>query len=424
MKDKEFVKQYNNENYIQQVSVFRLKSEDPSPKNREYDQGLLNDNINHIQIISDIMFPLLTATVKFTDTDNKFIHKIIPDSRCFCRIFIQKVNRHEVEFQFEHLFIVRDLRLLSKETNTFELDLVSHYWFNFNNLLVYSTTNNKEPNAKKSYTEIIYEMMKKSNINIKKPTVQTTLKTSYTTPVNYSLMQSFNDVIKLVDKDNGIIFLKYNPLDNMYEIISVKEVFKNHVIKTNNKLIFPTKKTTGDNRRMLLDTKLTNDIGFQRMVNAAAPQTLKTFSYEDRKWTDVKWTRKKVDDMFYKPIEKSFVMKYKTVPNFVPAESRKIEYETLGLNFINSDQYRELLVSSETVQGETDGVLERTAGDLCFLFVDPKNRLVERFLGVWFITRIYHNFSKNTYKNVLQIGRSDHYGQIGKEESTNRGKNV
>ena len=425
---KEFLVEYNSENYVQQVSIFRLQSEDANPANKEYDQFLMNDMINSIEIISDVMLPLLTGKLKYTDVGSKFIHKVIPDSRSFCRISIVKTDKNKIESKFEHLFIVRDVKLLSKETSTYELDLISHYWFNFNNLVNYTTMNNNEPLASKPFTTIIYEMMKKGNISTKKPDLQTTLNMQYSTTANYSLLKSVNDIIQNYDPSVGLLFLRYNLVNDQYEIVSTKKLFKDLDVTLDNQLIFPTRNTTGDNRRMIEDTKLGNDIGFHNMVNYTAPQTIKSFSYDKREWKDITWNRKNISSMFYTPL-KDYLIKFKTVPNFVPSEVRKVTYENLDLNFINSDQLRQILISSETLQGSTNGILERMAGDLSVLLTDSlkDDTMAERVFGTWFIGRVFHKFGKQTYKNVIQMSRVDYFGQIGKDiesNNDNRGRNV
>ncbi len=410
---------YNSEEYEQILNVSRTKSGDNDGGKIIFSQPLDNQLVAKIEIISDIRTIILQGSLTYKDVGRKFMHKIISDGYTFLEIIIKKTDGYNTSSSIEHTFIITNNKLIDKEEDLYELELISIDWYKFDNRIIYSTTDNNDSQAKLSATEIMYQLMKKNEFNINKPKINSKDKFHYLTPAGYSLQNSLEYMYSIArDSDNSMFFIAFDHNTATYEIKSLKELIRTpEDIYQDNQLIFPDADSgvTFPQRNINFLT-MASYISFDDIINSTKPSIIRYHNYDTRKWEQNTLKRETINNFFPPPNIKGFNTRFKDVPKYIKSDVRNEIIEKLGTDFKIEDQFREIFYLTESIQGNTHGVLRRKAGELLFIRVNAESNYYYRFIGAWFVTRIFHKFTRNTYENVIQACRTDVASELDREK--------
>jgi hypothetical protein len=207
----------------------------------------------------------------------------------------------------------------------------------------------------------------------------------------------------------GLYFFIFNLIKGNGELISLNERFINNNIHNFNGIKFPSKYGFTEIIGMPTNIQSDNYLSGIKNYESASDINIWTFDYNKRKWSVNEYNNKRMDKFLPKLKDDNFEPLLKSISDKF-TKNIKFKYEKHNYNnqFIASRMY-EYFKLSDVLQFNTRGFLKREVGDLYLVASDSKSAFFERYAGVWCVTRIYHNFTKNDYTQNITLIRSNKY---------------
>lgn len=415
--------QYNKEDYSLDIDIYRLNDAgEVDPKTYLFVQKLLNDNILKIEFISDIITPILMGSFVFRDYGYEVFPKIgSPNGNLFCSIILKKIpTSTTTEVIIQESFQIFDIVLSDKshESGDYVVKIISSDWVKFNNFFTYSSM------SEKPYTQMIRDIFNTNKLNFDSGNfVNSSSSGFYISQSNKQMINTLNDILyRTSDENKGLYFINYDHIDKIYRLCSLNDLInkiknpnnnenKSYIekyIPIDNILNLPSKDEQTVVQRTANDIVQRSYNSFDTRYEICRPFNWKDFSYSNRSWTDDNYTFTRLID---KAIQQSQTLEYqkqfrqfnKVISNDVKRENKVILHSEIDYLY---KTLRNMFLYTDTIEFRCYGVMGRFAGQLINLF-GANNELVNKYGGLWFVARVYHQFFKNEYINVIQASRID-----------------
>ncbi len=394
---------YNNQSYRQIIGAFRVSEKDkPAQKDIKYDIYFANDSVISLDITSDVDYPILVGEMIYEDSSLDQIPNLIPDGYTFINIIIQRTENFQISESFTHVFILEDIEIVNKETNTFRLTLKSVYWYMFNNFLTYSSIDEN-----KDYATMLKDVLTNKFITVDSSYRKSLKKGDFITPSNTSLFETVEDLLQnSLDKENGIYFLQYNHMEDKFYIRDIKTQYKEYDESEKSFNLFALVGTDSEvNSRMVQIRNFTNkkEITMTDYTNSVKDFKTWTFDYLKGGYVTKEYKLNNIKDYFPKSSRNDFNVDFKSVPNAIPNDVRNDHSERLGITFENKMPYTKIFMLNNVINFLVDGFLLRKAGDVSLIDVAKDDPYKYKYFGLWFIGRIKHRFStrNKVYENEI-----------------------
>jgi len=407
-KDKQNIS-YNNQSYIQHLSFMRLGDDGYVDSSKaKYEYLVDNDKVHKISFVSDITFPCFRGSFIVNDVGDSFMHRIIADGYTMCFFKLQRIDRTEIVSELKHQFVVTDVEMIDKMAKTYKVNIMSFDWYKFNNYTLYSS------NKDKTYTKILQEILKASDIKINPKFVDSDNTGFFLTQTSFTLLDSIKFLLKRTfSPELGLFFLIFDLVTSKYNIINLNEKIKNITEQREEhaaaNIFFVSDSTEmGSIRNNMMGITIKNYQGFQKMMEVVKETDIASFDYEKMEWTHEKLTRKKINDSFPKLQRNDLKTMYKNFPKFENNGSSRNTVESIDLRYSKYDAMKETFLLSNVLIGTSQGDMTRNAGDFMFLKLGDLSPLYNKISGLWCASRVYHLFEDGQYKNEYHLCRSDY----------------
>jgi hypothetical protein len=404
-----FLVDLHREKYYQILRLHRTREFDLA---NPFERYLHNDYVEYIEITSDLVNPILTGHVIFSDRGNKLFQRIpTEDMRTYLEVTILKTGElvSDIKITFNHSFFITDIETLQKNHlgTDYKLHLLSGHWGQFNNYLVYSSR------GEKPFTEMVEDVFRKMEIDFQ--SVRNTAvnilerRGMYVTAANNRGLDTVESLVaKSVNDSVGFLFLKYDHLDDRYRLMSPKIEYKEaeEDLDVDNVLNLPTAELVANVERTANNISEKNYHGENTLFDIQKGTELHYFDYDQREWKVRTFSTGTVfNDVLPTPTSRQYEVKFKPLTVQFNKEVRRENEERLLLDFAFRDKIADTFLYTDVIEFECYGVLKRGAGDMIILFSDDKHPLQKKFAGMWMITRVYHRIIRKDYVNVIQACR-------------------
>lgn len=408
-----FLTEIFSEKYYQIIRIFRVDQ-----NKTKFSQFIFNDNIEKIEIVSDLRNPLLTGFITFEDVGNILIQKLpYEDCRTFVDVTIIKTGLLETitETKFSHSFLLYNIEVLEKGHRSvkYKLHIMSADSIVMANSLSYSSRGTK------SYVKMIEEVFQRNELPFDKTSLTTiplnapSLFGEYTTSVNRTTYNTIEELLGyVVNKDIGFLMLKYDTIEQQYKLISPKLEFLNwqNKVDVDNIINLPTEDMVAQPPRTanrIRESSYMNRTDAIRKLNGAE---LRYFDYDKREWLEHEFSIETVaNNMLPVPTDRIYETKLKPPNSQIKQDILTKNEQRLYLDFSFREKLIETLVYTDSIEFNCYGVIKRKAGDIINLFASSTHPLYKKFSGPWMISRVYHTIEKKEYYNDINICRTHQY---------------
>jgi hypothetical protein len=414
--------EYFGEKYYQVVRVYRQQDTQDTSMYMWY---MYNDYVEKIEIISDLLNPVLNGSIIFNDIGNQLFNKLnTDDCRTYVEVTLLKIGEdpNDIQVEFSHVFFAMDVEEISKNhlSVSWEIHLISGDWAQFNNTLNYAS---REVMPYTEMIQAVFSKMKLKFVNIKNTTKNLINNIgTYTAAANYPAYDTLMSLLnKTPNNDNGFLMLRHEMVPNQYSVISPKLAFAPESLENiaiDNVLNVPTEDMVAPVPRTANEISEKNYLNINENFDKLKGVKIHDFDYDSRKWVTRKFEAKAVFSDFL-PVPKLNTSESKFKPLEVQLDQavRDPDIEYLRQDFNFRDHLQKIFMLTDVIEFKCYGVIERSAGDMLSLFCAPSHPLYTKYNGPWMITRVYHRIVKKEYVNVIQACRTHQFNDKLRIES-------
>lgn len=209
---------------------------------------LNNNNVEEFQYVNEINTLLITGKMTYTDEAGQ-IGKILGFPYSLLKVAINQKRRNddngiamledvEAENQkFVHEFAIKNYKILGRkqEKITYELELVSRYWYKFIADVFYSNYDAKKGDIRKNPYEIIKELLTSINVPIDVKSFEKVINLTkdklfldyatkdgdtVQTAIDYVLCHTMYDKVQ----DEWLKFIIFDPNVNLFKLVDIKDL--------------------------------------------------------------------------------------------------------------------------------------------------------------------------------------------------------
>jgi hypothetical protein len=240
------------------------------------------------------------------------------------------------------------------------------------------------------------------------------------TPTDFTLLDSINYALSLaIDQTKGIYFLSYNHVSNKYSVHSLNDLWK--TIDINNIRLDNIFKISlehsqgirGENEPYIItDFEELNETTSTRRLEITKDFTFKKFDHIQRKWIDNNVNFKSLFNSLPTPQRwnkfKKDIRNINDQSGVITTGVMNARREVVPQNpFPYHNHMKELFMYSNVIQFKVRGEINRHAGEICWLNLNPNDSLYYKHTGAWLILRTTHRIEQEEYITTVQAARLD-----------------
>lgn len=388
---------------------------------------LWNNNIQSVNIESDIEYPIIYGQIIYVDAENEFFNHIDANNSTLLQIDFQENTRAENPTSsvrgkndiFSHKFIVDRVELIKRDVNdsTYSIEFTSADWSSFNNYLPYSSKGDKQ------HLSILKDLFSKAGLDMQVSTGAQSIDKSSTfiTPVNYTMSDSLKYILSISASEDTFVYnFVYRLIDQKYKLFSPKQdlniILKGgfeaaNLVPNDNVLTLNSKYLTGvgsSSQRAIYDISEENINGSTH--NIEMTKDLKFYHYDQTKrlWSTEIVNNKKIINSL--PTESSnlnekVVNTYKGITD--PSNLKFIREIVPREPFIYDKSIRDIFTDSKVLMFKTNAWINRQAGDFVYISISKEDDMYDKIDGLWFILKIIKNISGDVFQDTIYACRID-----------------
>ena len=418
--------EFNGEKYSVNVSIFAptrdTKFTDLAHENKE---TMIFENIDSIEIVHDIINPLLTGKIVYTDSEYVVMKKFQSLPYVYVHISFGKHNQKAsddiitLERQFNHTFLVDNIQIVGQSgpNVTYQIDLISHHWWNFTKSLSYNTSG-----VEKSVTSILADCFNSSDLTFNTNNWSTEASRIFFSSANESLMSAYSYLMSKTyiptDRIGGAFFTIYDHLNNVYNLWSLKNAEpKSYLTKDDflDSIFIPIEKGVASELIQSKPPKVSM-VNYQprtQMIKSLFDYSSWSYDYTSNKFTPtVVETPSIINDLMegWKDYTSRYYDFKATDSNAISSKIVSTQFkheESIWSNII--DQYKNLIglmINNNVLVINSDGELRRKPGDAVKIEVDNSDQnSLQDLEGLWINLRTRHIITPSEYKTNMIVGR-------------------
>lgn len=413
------IKEYNSVSYNQVVTL--VYNDESTPL---IDNEIVIDNeyISYMQLETSVFNTVATGHIVVNDSDNRLLHKTYTDGYSRIKISIKGYENDQLFSNYKEVssvpeikaeFLISGIEVLDVKENytTYKLNLIHVDWYKFNNYLDFAVHDTDVINAIKKIF-VLNKMDIKNVVGVTSPGD----KINFLSPTTYKAINSIRYLLSKASNDKyGPYIITHSLHDGKYSINDIKKLWSSldsYRLESFNKFTMSGRdKLASGNRDEFFTVSSLEEkpiLTLEERVHFRKGIKERMFDHNTRRWyndeKDINYIKNSIPPVPSEYFDSNIKANpYTYVDKSIVNDTRDIP-QGFEEAFYQAD--KSLIFKGDIISFVTSGYLTRNCNDLCLIDIPPTEKISNRYLGLWYMSGVVHQFHGDIYNNHITATRT------------------